>query len=236
MDPFAHSCYLLSTNCLGYTKDAGLRVIEENMWRCHIVNNQLPRRIGCTDFQYYSSHIHLMKNDWRLIRQCSCGLIWPPDSRFASFSRLLPTSREGLLRRKTHRKCSLFASGKRNVSSNISNTSASVWPGFPDTEKQIKARGRRRVLLLFRGVWKPPVKHDAPVFDMASKTIPTFLVLRGVLFRCLISHEGMYLYWKSHGLLVQFVINRYEWFWQFSKLHEPLGECNLRTFKITSTY
>ena len=22
---------------------------------------------------------------------------------------------------------------------------------------------------------------------------------------------------------VQFVINRYEWFWQFSQLHEPLG-------------
>ena len=30
--------------------------------------------------------------------------------------------------------------------------------------------------------------------------------------------------------------NRYEWFWKFSKLHEPLGECNLRIFKITSTY
>ena len=35
---------------------------------------------------------------------------------------------------------------------------------------------------------------------------------------------------------VQFVINRYEWFWKFSKLYEPLGECNLRIFKITSTY
>ena len=33
---------------------------------------------------------------------------------------------------------------------------------------------------------------------------------------------------------VQLVINRYEWFWKFSKLHEPLGECNLRIFKITS--
>ena len=32
------------------------------------------------------------------------------------------------------------------------------------------------------------------------------------------------------------MINRYEWFWKFSKLYEPLGECNLRIFKITSTY
>ena len=35
---------------------------------------------------------------------------------------------------------------------------------------------------------------------------------------------------------VQFVIKRYESFWQSSKLHEPLGECNLRTVKTTSTY
>ena len=34
---------------------------------------------------------------------------------------------------------------------------------------------------------------------------------------------------------VQFVINRYEWFSKFSKLHEPKGSCNLRIFKITST-
>ena len=32
------------------------------------------------------------------------------------------------------------------------------------------------------------------------------------------------------------MINRYEWFWKFPKLHEPLSECNLRIFKITSTY
>ena len=32
------------------------------------------------------------------------------------------------------------------------------------------------------------------------------------------------------------MINRYKWFSQFSKLHDPLGECNLRTVKVTSTY
>ena len=32
---------------------------------------------------------------------------------------------------------------------------------------------------------------------------------------------------KSHDLLVQFVINRYEWFWKFSKLHELLGIINV---------
>ena len=45
-----------------------------------------------------------------------------------------------------------------------------------------------------------PVKHDARVFDMASKTIHTSLVLWGYCFGALISHEGMYLYWKSHDL------------------------------------
>ena len=39
--------------------------------------------------------------------------------------------------------------------SNISKTGASVSPGVPNTEKVMKARGRRRVLLLFRGVWNP---------------------------------------------------------------------------------
>ena len=40
--------------------------------------------------------------------------------------------------------------------------------------------------------------------------------------------------WEVARPRVQFVINRYEWFWKFSKLNEPLGECNLRIFKITS--
>ena len=38
--------------------------------------------------------------------------------------------------------------------SNISTTSARVLSGVPNTEKQMKARGRfGRVLLLFQGVW-----------------------------------------------------------------------------------
>ena len=37
---------------------------------------------------------------------------------------------------------------------NISTTSARVLSGVPNTEKQMKARGRfGRVLLLFQGVW-----------------------------------------------------------------------------------
>ena len=45
---------------------------------------------------------------------------------------------------------------------NISKTSASVLPGFPNTRK----------LLLFSSVWKIPVKHEARVFEMASQSVP----------------------------------------------------------------
>ena len=57
--------------------------------------------------------------------------------------------------------------------SNKSKTSASVWPGYPDTEKQMKARGRRPIAFIVSRCLETPVKHDARVFDMASKTIHT---------------------------------------------------------------
>ena len=44
---------------------------------------------------------------------------------------------------------------------------------FQTHEKQMKARGR--VYL------ETPVKHDARVFDVASKTIHTSLVIRGIV-------------------------------------------------------
>ena len=41
---------------------------------------------------------------------------------------------------------------------------------------------------------------------------------------------------KSHDLLVQFVNNRYSWFWKFSNCTRLKARSILRTFKITRTY
>ena len=41
---------------------------------------------------------------------------------------------------------------------------------------------------------------------------------------------------KSHDLLVQFVNNRYSWFWKFSNCTRLQAHAILRTFKITRTY
>ena len=41
---------------------------------------------------------------------------------------------------------------------------------------------------------------------------------------------------KSHDLLVQFVNNRYSWFWEFSNCTRRKARAILRTFKITRTY
>ena len=53
----------------------------------------------------------------------------------------------------------------------MSKTSASVSSGVP--EKQMKARGRRPSAFIVSRCLETPVKHDARVFDMASKTIHT---------------------------------------------------------------
>ena len=53
--------------------------------------------------------------------------------------------------------------------SNISKTSASVSSGVPNTEKVIKARGRRPSAFIVSRCLEPLMKHEARVFDMASQ-------------------------------------------------------------------
>jgi len=50
--------------------------------------------------------------------------------------------------------------------------SMSVWLGFPDTEKQMKAQARRPSAFIVLRCLETPVKCDTQVFDMAYKTIP----------------------------------------------------------------
>ena len=53
---------------------------------------------------------------------------------------------------------------------NISKTSASVSSGVPNTEKQMKARGRRPSAFIVSRCLEPLMKHEARVFEMASQT------------------------------------------------------------------
>ena len=55
----------------------------------------------------------------------------------------------------------------------------------------MKARGRRPNAFIVSRCLEIPVKHNARVFDMASKTIHTSLVIRGYCFSAQISHENM---------------------------------------------
>ena len=57
--------------------------------------------------------------------------------------------------------------------SNISKTSASVSSGVPNTEKQMKARGRRPSAFIVSRYLEPLMKHEARVFEMASQTSVT---------------------------------------------------------------
>ena len=52
--------------------------------------------------------------------------------------------------------------------SNISKTSASVSSGVPNTEKQMKARGRRPSAFIVSRCLESPMKHEARVFGIAS--------------------------------------------------------------------
>ena len=54
--------------------------------------------------------------------------------------------------------------------SNMSKTSASVSSGIPDTEKQMKARGRRPIAFIASRCLEPLMKHEARVFDIAYQT------------------------------------------------------------------
>ena len=52
----------------------------------------------------------------------------------------------------------------------MSETSASVSFGVPDTEKQMKARGCGPSAFIVSRCLEPLMKHKAQVFDMASQT------------------------------------------------------------------
>ena len=72
----------------------------------------------------------------------------------------------------------------------------------------MKARGRRPSAFIVSRCLETPVKHDARVFDMASKTIHTSLAVRGYCFSALISHEIISLTINQNaGNLLLFVIN-----------------------------
>ena len=72
----------------------------------------------------------------------------------------------------------------------------------------MKARGRTPSAFIVSRCLETPVKHDARVFDMASKTIHTSLVTRRYCFSALISHESMYFKNnQSVGILLLFVVS-----------------------------
>ena len=52
----------------------------------------------------------------------------------------------------------------------MSKTSASVSSGFPNTEKQMKARGRKLSAFIVSRCLEPLMKHGARVFDMPSQS------------------------------------------------------------------
>ena len=52
----------------------------------------------------------------------------------------------------------------------MSKTSASVSAGVPNTEKQMKARGRRPSAFIVSRCLEPLMKHEARVFDMTSQS------------------------------------------------------------------
>ena len=54
--------------------------------------------------------------------------------------------------------------------SNRSKTSASFSSGVPNTEKQMKARRRRRSAFIVSRCLEPLMKNEARVFELASQT------------------------------------------------------------------
>ena len=81
----------------------------------------------------------------------------------------------------------------QQTSCNISKPSVRFGAGCPDTEKQVKVRGRRPSAFTVSRCLEIPLKHDARVFDLASKNFRTSAVIRAYCFSALISHEIMYL-------------------------------------------
>ena len=56
------------------------------------------------------------------------------------------------------------------IGRNISKTSASVSSGFPNTRKQMKARGRRPSPFIVYEYLETPMKHEARGFEIASQS------------------------------------------------------------------
>ena len=57
-----------------------------------------------------------------------------------------------------------------HLRSNRSKTSASFSSGVPNTEKQMKARRRRRSAFIVSRCLEPLMKNEARVFELASQT------------------------------------------------------------------
>ena len=57
---------------------------------------------------------------------------------------------------------------RRKLLSNISKTSASVSSKFPNTRKQMKARGRRPSAFIVFECLETPMKHEARGFEIKS--------------------------------------------------------------------
>ena len=73
----------------------------------------------------------------------------------------------------------------------------------------MKARGCRLSAVVVSRCLEISVKHDARVFDMASKTIHTSLVIRGYCFSAFISQESMYFKnYQNVAILLLFVVNK----------------------------
>ena len=66
------------------------------------------------------------------------------------------------------RHLSVFSQHNKRLRSNISKTSASVSSGVPNTEKQMKARGRRPSAFIVSRCLGPLMKYEARVFGIAS--------------------------------------------------------------------
>ena len=68
---------------------------------------------------------------------------------------------------------SIFHSHANSVRRTISKTRASVSSGYPNTEKQMKARGRRPSAFIVSRCLDTPMKHEARVLEITSLACST---------------------------------------------------------------
>ena len=67
----------------------------------------------------------------------------------------------------------LFPFMSRSISCPISKTRASVSSGYPNTDKQMKARGRRPSAFIVSRCLDTPMKHEARVLEITSHACST---------------------------------------------------------------